>query len=82
MVAARASFRLVTPDDPTGLAVAGVLLFARMAFAATLLYLYHRLARAGFPAFAVALAGGFSIAYFAELARFARIVPRAGRRHA
>ncbi|MBE0476178.1 MAG: hypothetical protein IBX62_03655 [Coriobacteriia bacterium] len=72
MLSSRASFRLVTPNGSAGLALAGVLLFARMGVAAAALLLYRLHARPAFEVFAAALAAGFVVTYSAELVRYAR----------
>ena len=76
----RASFRLLTPEEPGGLALVAILLFARMGFVVVALYAYRRFVPAGFNAFAATFAAGFFVTYWIELVRYAGLLksrPRA-----
>ncbi len=71
LLASRSSFRLMTPENPgAGFALITMLLFARMALAAGLLWSYNKFASDGFIPFAIGFAGGFFVGYWVELARY------------
>lgn len=73
----RASFRTMTPEAPeVGLALVAVSLFARMALAAALLFVYYRFISEGFVLFAVGVAGGFLVSYSVELVRYGKVLTR------
>lgn len=71
LLASRSSFRFVRPENPAaGVALVAMLLFARMALAAALLWSYNRFVADGFVPFAIGFAGGFFVGYWVELARY------------
>lgn len=77
VVASRRSFRAITPESPeAGLVFAAVSLVVRMAFAAGVLFIYHRFIAQGFVPFAAGVAGGFLVLYSVELTRYGRVLVR------
>ena len=75
LFASRASFKLMTPENPgAGLALVALLLLARMGFVVLVLWAYHTYVRAGFAPFAIGFAGGFFVSYGLELARYAGVL--------
>ena len=75
LVASRSSFRLVKAENAAaGVALVSLLLFARMAAAALVLWAYHRFVATGFMPFAIGFAGGFLVAYGVALARYAGVL--------
>ncbi len=72
LVASRLSMQLVRPGAAeSGMALAAVSLFVRLAAATGILWAYKRFAPSGFKPFALAFAGGFLILYTVELVRYA-----------
>ncbi len=72
LYASRASWRLMTPEQPgAGMALAALSLFGRMAGATVVLWAYKTYAPSGFKPFALIFASGFLILYTVELVRFA-----------
>lgn len=71
LAASRGSFRLVTPEHTqSGLALAALALFARLALATAILWAYKSFAPLGIKPFAITFAGGFLLLYTFELVRF------------
>ena len=70
----RLSFKFMTPDNPAaGLALVGILLFARMGLAVGILLLARALLSSGFMPFAIGFAGGFFVSYTINLVRYSGV---------
>lgn len=75
LYSSKASFRSVTADDaPSGLVIAAVSLFARLAGTTLVLWAFKTYLTEGLKPFAYTLAGGFFVLYTVELVRYSRLM--------